>query len=128
MLVANLTHDFFKHILNRDQSRRATVFINHQRHVHLGALKLLQQVAHTLGLWNTNRLAQQWTQTKVRGRGAKPTHQIFHIQHAHNVVQTSLINRNAAVALLMNHGANLSQIVGVFHAFHRGARSHDADH
>ena len=44
------------------------------------------------------------------------------------MVQTSLVNRNAAVAFLMNHGANLSQIIGVFNALHRGARSHDADH
>ena len=128
MLIANFANDLLKHVLDRDQSSGATVLINHQGHMHLAALKLFEQVAHPFGFWNTNGLAQQRAQTKVGRGGAKPTHQIFHIQHSHNMVQTSLVNWNAAVAFLMNHQSNLSQIIGVFNAFHRGARSHDAAH
>ena len=55
VFVADLADDLLEQILDRDQARRAAVFVDDDRELGLLALELLQQLRHALGLGHERR-------------------------------------------------------------------------
>ena len=59
VLVADLADDLLEQVLERHQAGGAAVLVDDDRHLHLPALELLQELGHALGLGHEHRRTHQ---------------------------------------------------------------------
>ena len=65
VLVVDLAHDLFEHILDGDQSGHATVLVHHDRHVDPPGLHLLEQFVESFRLRDEERFAQDFRKQAI---------------------------------------------------------------
>ena len=107
MLVVNLAQDFFHHVFHGGEAGRVAVLVDHDGHVRAVLLHFAQQIVHRLGLGNKANGARQFFHPAALPIRFVQFEHVAHVHEADDVVDGSLIDRNARV-LLVNH--QLAQI------------------
>ena len=104
MIIADFTHNFFHEILDRNQSRYAAVFVDHNRHTDILLLHFAEQIAAQLAFRHEIDIAPH-----DRAQHADVRLAVGHLQHvlriddSLNVVNTSFIHRHARIVLRAQH-------------------------
>src|SRR3954447_5964120 len=96
VLVRDLADDLFDDVFDRDDARRAAVFVDNHRHLNVLALKLAQQFRHFF------RLADEVRRTRDLGRRRRLVldqrfEDFLDVNDADDLVDAPLVNRDARV-------------------------------
>ena len=97
VFVLNLAHQFFQHILQRDQPRDLAVLVDHNRHVDAFAPEGRKQIVNVLELRDKEGRARQIPEISVFIDRAH-AEQVFGIEDAGDVIKRILVERQARVA------------------------------
>ena len=124
MFVADIADNGFHQIFNGDQPIYAAIFIHHQRHMHARLTHLQKQIKHGDGRHHEKRPAQNGHQRKFRFL-ADGREDILDMDHAHNVIQATAIDRIAAMTFGLDQRDGFSQRMAFRNRHDIGARYHD---
>ena len=106
ILIADITHDFFQDILQRNQPCRGAILIQDNNYIVGGLLNLHHQLGKLLGFKGIKGLAQ--VIRHAEGRLVLHQQQVLDIDDAHHVVRCLLIDRKPGIMLLPEY---LNQVI-----------------
>ena len=125
VLVLDLADDLLEQVLDRHETRRATVLVEHDRDVDLAPLELVQQVVDRHRLGHEYRRPQQRSECRARLRSVlQDRQQVFRVQDADDLVDRLLEDRDPRVALLDHDTDRLVQGRRCGQGDDRDARGH----
>ena len=98
VFVVDLADDLFEHVLDRDQTGDAAVFVDHDRHVVARLAELAQQHVEALGFGNQHRWAQQRVGAVRAIVGDHAAQQVLGQQDAEDLVLVLAVHRETRMA------------------------------
>ena len=129
VLVADLADDLLEHVLDGHQAGGAAVLVDDDRHLHLPALHLLEQLGHALALGHEVRRPHQRRHRIGVAPPARQHQQVLDEDDADDVVEVVAVDRDARVLLLAEQRAQLAERRVGADRDDVGPRRHDlADH